>query len=191
MNECWVLTIKTSLPNTCESYADMRTDCRVFDSFGKAKAALRETLKSLAFTRNAMFDGEGKMKYFESYIEDSWEDDEPEEDEEFRYNGCLTASRLRTLQAALTKVFAGEDISLPLLEDGDYMDGMLAMEVHTNSVQLMGWDDGPCNGYEPLIATNMFNMVKEGDYYLYLDDMFGKDDCSAELYVDLKKAEIQ
>lgn len=189
MNECWLLTAKTSLPNTCANYTDLYTDCRAFDSFAKAKAALRKTLKDLAFARNAMFDGEGKMMHFERYIADSW-DEEPEEDEEFLDNGWLTASRLRTLQAALVKVFAGEDIALPLLEDGDYADGMLAMEVHGDRVKLMGWDDGPYNGYEPLIATNMFNMVQEGDYYLYLNDLFGQDECSAEVYIDLQKAKI-
>lgn len=191
MNECWILTVKTSLPNTCEHYGELHTDCRVFDGFGKAKAALRERLKALAFSRNAMFDGEGKMIHLDKYIQQNNHEDTTEEYWEFMDNGWLTVGRLNILQAALTKVFAGEDISLPLLEDGDYADGMLAMEVHGSDLRLVGWDDGPCNGYEPLIATNMFNMVKEGDYYLYLNDLFGQDDCSAELYIDLKKATIQ
>ena len=191
MNECWILTVKTSLPHTCESRGDLSTECRVFDSFRKAKAALRERLRGYAFSRNAMFDGKGKMKHLDRYVADSYECAEQDEDEDFLDNGWLTARRLNILQAALAKVFDGKNIQLPFLEDGDYVDGMLAMKVCGNRIKLIGWDDGPCNGYEPLIATNMFNMVQEGDYYLYLDDMFGLDDCSAELYIDLKKAEIE
>jgi len=53
---------------------------------------------------------------------------------------------------------------------------------------MYGYDDGPCNGYDPKIATNMFDMTEEKDYYLYVDDMFGQD-ASSELYIDLKKIE--
>ena len=191
MNECWVLTIKTSLPHTCLSHAELQTECLAFDSFQKAKAALRERLKALAFSRNAMCDGEGKMIHFEKYIQQNNHEDTTEEYWEFMDNGWLTVGRLNVLEAALTKVFAGEDMQLPFLEDGGYDDGMLSLHMCGDRVQLMGWDDGPCNGYEPLICTNMFNMAQEGDYYLYLDDMFGQDNCSAELYVNLKKAEVK
>ncbi len=191
MNECWVLTIKTSLPHTCETHAELHTDCRVFDSFDKAKASLRERLKALAFSRNSMFDGQGHITHLNRYASDLCDDTEPEEYEEFRDDGWLTGYRLNILQAALAKVFAGEDMQLPFLEDGGYDDGMLSLYVCGDRVQLMGWDDGPCNGYEPLIATNMFNMAQEGEYYLYLDDLFGQDDNSAEVYIDLKKAKIE
>ena len=191
MNDCWVLTIKTSLPHTCEHHGELQMECLAFDSFPKAKAALRERLRGYAFSRNAMFDGERHITQLNRYSTDSYADTEPDEDEDFLDNGWLTAGRLNTLQAALAQVFAGEDMQLPFLEDGAYEDGMVALEVRGNRAKLIGWDDGPCNGYEPLIATNMFNMVQEGDYYLYLDDMFGQDNCSAELYIDLKKAKIE
>ena len=190
MNAYWVLTIKTSLPNTCFSHADLQTECLVFDSFQKAKAVLRERLHGFAFSRNAMFDGEGKMMRLDKYIQNSKHEDTTEEYCEFMDNGWLTVGRLQTVQEVLTKVFTGEDVQLPFLEDGNYDDSMLSMYVLGDRVHLMGWDDGPYNGYEPLICTNMFNMTQEGDYYLYLNDMFGQDDCSAELYVDLKKAEM-
>lgn len=191
MNECWVLTIKTSLPHTCEHHGELQTECLAFDSFQKAKAALQERLHGFAFTRNAMFDGQGKMIHLDRYSTQSYDCAELDEEEDFLDNGCLTGYRLNILQAALAKVFEGKSIQLPFLEDGDYVDGMLELVVHDNRVCLQGWDDGPFNGYEPLICTNMFNMAKEGDYYLYLDDLFGQDNCSAELYIDLKKAKLQ
>ena len=190
MNECWVLTIKTSLPNTCKHHGELQTKCLAFDSFQKAKAALRERLHGLAFSRNAMFDGEGKMIHLDKYIQNSKHEDTTEEYGEFMDNGWLIAGRLQAVQDGLTAICMGSDVDFPV-EDGDYADGLLALEVYPNRVTLIGWDDGPCNGYVPLICTNMFNMTQEGDYYLYLDDMFGQDNCSAELYVDLKKAKIE
>ena len=190
MNACWVLTIKTSLPNTCEHHGELQTECLAFDSFQKAKAALRERLHGFAFTRNAMFDGEGKMIHLDKYIQNSKHEDTTEEYWEFMDNGWLTVGRLQAVQDGLTAICTGNDVDFSV-EQGGYDDGMLSLHVCDDRVQLMGWDDGPFNGYEPLICTNMFNMTQEGDYYLYLDDMFGQDNCSAELYVDLKKAEIR
>ena len=189
MNACWVLTIKPSLPNTCLSHADLQTECLVFDSFQKAKAVLRERLHGFAFSRNAMFDGEGKMMHLDKYIQNSKHEDTTEEYWEFMDNGWLTVGRLQAVQDGLTAIFMGDDVDFSV-EQGGYDDGMLSLHVCGDRLQLMGWDDGPFNGYEPLICTNMFNMTQEGDYYLYLDDLFGQDNCSAELYVDLKKAEM-
>ena len=42
MNYVWVLSVKTSLPNTCASHADLPLTTTVYDSFEKARAALRE-----------------------------------------------------------------------------------------------------------------------------------------------------
>ena len=52
-------------------------------------------------------------------------------------------------------------------------------------------DDGPCNGYDPDIRTNIFSMKQEQEYYLYINDLLGQDDFSSELYIDLKKVTIQ
>ena len=189
--EHWILAIRTSLPNTCLNHKDLRSKCMYFDTFQKAKAALRKQLKDFAFSPNAMFNGEGHLIQLNRYIANSYEQAEPEEYEEFRDNGWLTGYRLATLQEALTQLFSGEDRQLPLFENGVYENGTLSLHVYGDRVHLNGWNDGIYHGYDPLVCTNMFNMVQEGDYYLYLDDMFGQDDCSAELYIDLKKAKMQ
>ena len=50
MNEIWVLSVRTSLPKVCYAFGDMNLNMQCFDSFEKAKAAFRESLKSFAFT---------------------------------------------------------------------------------------------------------------------------------------------
>jgi hypothetical protein len=57
-------------------------------------------------------------------------------------------------------------------------------------MQLWGDCDGPINGYDPYIATNAFSMEEEKDYYIYIDDLLGQD-CSSELYIDLKQVEVK
>ena len=48
--------------------------------------------------------------------------------------------------------------------------------------------DGPINGCFPIIKTNMFSMEAPQHYYMYIDDAFGQDSASSELYIDLIRA---
>ena len=52
MKEIWVLTIKTSLPETCVSYNDLKMTIMAFDTYEKARAAFREKLRTFAFSEN-------------------------------------------------------------------------------------------------------------------------------------------
>ena len=69
MKSLWVLSVKTSLPNVCELASDMKTEFYAFESFDDAKKSLEKKLKELAFSKNAMFDGEGNMIYFKKYLD--------------------------------------------------------------------------------------------------------------------------
>ena len=71
-----------------------------------------------------------------------------------------------------------------------YEDGMIALNYDGESVLCYGSDDGPCNGYDPYIATNAFSMEEEKDYYICIDDLLGQE-YSSELYIDLKKVEVK
>ena len=57
MKNTWVLSIRTSLPEVCESHGDLQTSIYTFDSFEAARTALRKVLKKYAFSENSMFDG--------------------------------------------------------------------------------------------------------------------------------------
>ena len=50
MKEIWVLSVRTSLPETCERIWDHEPEIFAFDSFEKARAAFRTKIKELAFS---------------------------------------------------------------------------------------------------------------------------------------------
>lgn len=187
---CWILMLKTSLPYSCINHANLPTECHVFHRFSEARAALRQWLRSLAFSRNALFDGQGRMPRFAAYIHTHGQEDVMEPYEEFRDNGWLTKGRMQALDDALTAVFSGEDVDQPL-ESGDYTDNFLCLTVEGHHVNLNGLDEALGSVYAPVIRTNMFNMTQEGNYYLCLKNQFGQDDTAAELYAELKCAELQ
>lgn len=199
--EVWALTIRTSLPDVARSEDDLKTTNLFFQSFEKAKEALREKLKEFAFSQNEMFDGEGGLVWLDCYgadnlensdeeydsddEEESDEDESDEEDEQW-----LTLSILEELEKALLHIFEGKDEQLSMKEMECCHDGMIALDVENDRVKLYGYDDGPYNGYDPNISTNMFDMTEEKNYYLYIDDMFGQH-ISSELYIDLEKTTVE
>ena len=178
--ETWVLTIRTSLPEVAYSEEDIKMTNFVFQSFEMAKKVLREKLKEYAFSKNEMFDGKGGLVYLEEYAENLTD--------EFDDKQSLSLRKIKELEKALLLVFEGKDAKLTLEEVKCCTDWMIAVDVTQDSIKMYGYDDGPCNGYDPKIATNMFDMTEEKDYYFYIDDMFGQD-ASSELYIDLKKIE--
>lgn len=184
MKDIWVLSVRTSLPHVCERFVEMKPEVFAFESFEKAREAFRAKIQALAFSqKNKMFNGKGELTQFEEYAKIL--DDEFDGDEE-----CLSHNVLTQILKALTSAFSGEDVKLKI-EDGFYTDWMIAVDVEDNSVNFYGYDDGPCNGYDPLLKTNIFSMENESDYYLYIDDRLGQDDATAELYIDLKKAAVE
>lgn len=186
MKKIWSLIIKTSLPNTAEDVTELVTTVDAFSDFETAKISLREKLKDFAFNKNSMFDGKGNLTYLNSYINGCMDEDDENEDED-----VLTQSKLNSVQDALKGIFAGKDEELKI-EEIDYItDWMISLQIKRNSISLYGDAEGPCNGYNPHIKTNMFDMREENNYYLYIDDMFGQDDNSSELYIDLIKTTLE
>ena len=180
MKKLWVLSIRTSLPDECLTRAHLKTTFSAFETFEDAKKAMRKEIKNLTFTKNTMFDGDGKIIALDSYIADL--DDYDDE-------GFLSKNILSKIQDSLFSVFNGKDTVLDI-EEGEYVDGMIAFEFDGESIVSYGNDDGPYNGYDPYIATNAFSMKEEKDYYIYIDDLLGQD-YSSELYIDLKQVEIK
>ena len=181
--EIWTLIIKTSLPETAESTLDLPLEVKAFGKFEDAKQAVREKLKEYAFTENAMFNGKGDLIYLERYAKDL--DDEYDDDE-----SSLSQSKLNCVHNALKGIFEGKDAPLQMDEVKCCTDWMIAVDVTKDGISMYGYDDGPCNGYDPTIKTNMFDMTEEKDYYFYIDDMLGQD-VSSELYIDLIKTKLE
>ena len=191
MKEIWVLTIKTSLPETCASYDDLKMTVMAFDTYEKARTAFREKLNTLAFSVNSMFNGKGQITELidhlrnyalsEAEIEISETEDEPK---------CLSKERFTQLHSALTEAFAGRDTQVGI-PSGHYTDSVyLSAQVKPNYLHLYGDFEGPECGITQAIHTNIFTMAEEKDYFLYIDDYFGQDSNSSELYMDLTKVSV-
>lgn len=183
MKEVWVLSVKTSLPDVCWNSMDLKTTFSAFDSFEKGREAMRKVLRDLAFSKNSMFDGNGNIIHFKKYLEDMC-------DEEYIDDGeVLDKNRLSYVSDSFREAFSGKDIYFEM-ENAYCTDWMIAIESGVGEVYFHGEDDGPCNGYDPDIAANIFSMQEEKDYFLYINDRFGQDDATSELYIDLKKVSI-
>ena len=180
MKKLWVLSIRTSLPDECFSKAELKTTFSAFETFEDAKKAMRDAIKGFAFSKNTMFDGNGKIIALDSYIADL---------DDYEDEGFLSKNILSKIQDSLLDVFNGKDTVFDI-EEGEYEDGMIAFEFDGESIVSHGVDDGPFNGYDPYIATNAFSMEEEKDYYIYIDDLLGQD-YSSELYIDLKQVEVK
>ena len=131
-----------------------------------------------------MFDGNGGIIELEAYC-DGLDD---EYDDEL---GCLTARKMGLVKAALKNIFEGKDCRLGLEDVKCCADWMIAFDIKNGEIKVYGYDDGPFNGYDPRIKTNMFDMREEKDYYLYINDRLGQDDASSELYIDLIQTTLE
>lgn len=184
MKDVWILSVITSLPEVCMSFRDMKSEYFAFENFEKAKEAFRAKIKEFAFSKNGnrMFDEKGNLLQFEKYAEEL----NDEFDDELE---CLSRRVFTQILKALSAAFRGENTELDI-EDGFYTDWMIAVDIEDNSINLYGYDDGPFNGYDPILRTNIFSMEKESDYYLHIDDMFAQE-TSAEFYMDLRKIVVE
>lgn len=187
MNTVWVLSIRTSLPNVCKHPGDLKLETLGFENFEKAKAILREKLKELAFNTNSMFDGNGNVTLMKKYMEEKEDYGDSEDD-----SNWLSPSVGAKLLSMFHAIFSGYDTH-QMLKPRTYEDGLLAVDLKQDSIAFRGIDDGPINGYDPIANTNMLSLTEEKDYYLYINDWFGwsANEASSELYIDLRKIEVQ
>ena len=179
----WKLKITTSLPNVAYYRSDLKTKEYEYSSFEEARDAFKETIKSYALGKNTMFEQDGKLSLLDDYSEDieaAWEDNDEEVGPE-----DISVEDWQYVIECFQKVFIGEEVDISPIKEFS-TDWMLAIRREENAVSILGYEDGPYNGINPVIETNMFNMDKEGEYYIHIDDLLGQD-TSSELYIDLTK----
>ena len=183
MNEIWVLSVKTSWLEKHLNKKPAYTRFFAYDSFEKARAGLQKIMKNLAFSKNPMFDGKGNITAMKRYMDQlktyTWGNEE-----EGWLNGKVGEQTVKLFH----DIFCGMDV-LTEPEPGIYEGSLVEIDVQDDEISCYGAPEGPINGYAPMIATNMFSLQEEKDYYLYLNDLFGQD-VSSELYIDLQQTKI-
>ena len=117
MKNTWVLSIRTSLPEVCESHGDLQTSIYTFDSFEEARTALRKVLKKYAFSENSMFDGKGNIIYFHKYITDLAYDDDMDEYGDFLSpkSSGLWKERSKTFSRAMISFRKSRKVFTPII----------------------------------------------------------------------------
>ena len=181
MKKIWILSVRTSLPNPCYNADDLCTELFAFESFESARNAFYDKYTELAYSSNEMFEN-GVLRARDYYIDDMLDDDI---DDEF----FLTKGLCNEIKLAIHRILYKESFGLDI-RYGQYDDGMIALKVSKGEIKIFGINDGPINGYDPFIHTNAFDMSEEKDYFLYISDLFGQDDGSSELYIDLQEVEL-
>ena len=182
MSKKWILSVQTSLPGFCETEEDLSKTEQTFDSFEEGKAAFMETLKGYSFSENAMFDGNGKSKELEQFLDPAdWEwlkeNDPADYDDDFQY------ATFKGFCDAICAALKGEETGISELNVFN-MDWWILITRESDTVFMRGVGDGPINGIKPYIKMNTFDWSEEKHYFLYFDDLLGQD-VSAELYMDL------
>ena len=95
------------MPNTCSNHEDLKKTFLVFDGFEKARTAMQQELHKLAFSKNAMFDGAGRMKMLKKYYNILYH----EEIDETEYrDDALGPTGFNELQNILLAIFNGEKV---------------------------------------------------------------------------------
>ena len=155
----------------------------MYSYFEKGRDALRQTIKKFAFSKNSMFDGNGNITYLKKYANDY-----PDEIYEDDFD-VLDINRINYVLDSLHEAFSGKELDFEM--ESEYCsDWMIAIKSKAGEISFCGDEDGPINGYDPDIRTNIFSMKEDKHYYLYINDRFGQVDCTSELYIDLQKAEL-
>ena len=196
MDEKWVLTVKTALPEVCYDENDLVTTTFTFDSFDAARKGLRAKLRELAFSRNKMFDGYGGIIHMENYM--NLVKEEEAEFEQLRLENnweplpeWFGGEAAAAVQKVFSTITEGKDVDFPL-PCGYFYNADIEVALNTNTLRIRGTEEGQVNGYDPKIDTNLLSMQEEKNYFLYINDWFGQwADASAELYIDLKKEEFE
>jgi len=188
MKSKFQLMIRTSLPYVCKSEEDIKEESYTFDSFDSAKQALRSKLKEYAFSENSMFDGKGNMIYFQKCVEHAW----VPQDDDIIYDDNLTKTVFTEIYNSYKAIFEGKDVDVSGFLPS-YTDYSMVVKFKNGTMTIGGDDEGELNGITPKFSTNMFDMREEKDYFLYVDDYFGffDQDISSELYIDLKKVDVE
>ena len=184
MKDVWVLSIK-ALFWTEPDYKQFRTMVYALDSFEEAKAKLKSKLYELAFSKNSMFDGNGNMIYFKNYLDNLPIDNI---NDYILKESLLKKYKLSKIYDALIGIFAGKECDVSKL-DLSYNDGFIAVDTDDGKLRIQGCDEDGCNGYDAFIVTDMYDMSKEKDYWLYVEDAFGQWGRCSRLNIDLLKSE--
>lgn len=184
MNDVWVLTAKTLLGGGEFLNDGWETTCRVFENFDIAKKEMRLLIKKYATEDNPMFDGNGRIIYFQDFADN------------YGYEHGF-----KDVQDFLQSFFTNEnfpessDEILQISEDNeDYNDYYIFCKCDENELLIQEGEGAMIGEIEPYIHTNALIMSdSKKDYFIYISDLFTEEQegCPSRIYIDLKKVKVE
>lgn len=152
----------------------------VYENFLEAYNSLRERLKELAYTMNNVFNGHGNIKELRLYFKKI--------EKEYQNEDWWSNDYMKPL-IYLRSLVLNEDVDFESFNDNN-LDQMLTWHYKDGNFELYSDKEGPINGINPMIKTNISSKNNE-HCYLYIKDDFGgngRDEYSVqELQIDLVK----
>ena len=182
MNNVWVLSSKTYFNDEVFINHGWETSCRVFSDFDVARKEMRLLIKKYATENNNMFDGQGGIIHFESFVE-SYEDAFDD-----------VKSFLRSFFTDENFPHSVKDVPVITEEDEDNNDCYIFCRSDEHEFLIHEGEDATMTELEPYIHTNAFFMNdSKKDYFCYISDLFRYDQygCPSRIYIDLKKVSIE
>lgn len=173
MQEVWVLSEFAGLDirqNFC--IPQVVNSARSFARFEDARDALLQKLKEFSKEQTEYFDKNGRIPAFDTRISE-WGDSDTDDSEEWDYDEQAIDFWEQALES-LRELFCGEKIrkdykiEVPEFdgEDACY-DDLMACWVSNGELCIRGVDEGPDEGINPYIHTNMLDLTDpDKNYYL-------------------------
>lgn len=222
MKELWVLTERSIFERGWKyDYQNYRSSVRAFASFDAAKKAMRSRISEIAAEDNSMFvcgkipieplDGYSAENDLANIInaEDNsmfvrgkipikpWDECTAEYDLADIINNVLADPEF-TLDPKSKRLFTEKygvsSIDADFDKEGytNYMYGFGLTYEEEPQLICHGHDDGPCNGINPYVYINCFNMTDpDKKYSFHIIDLFEEKDFTSHLFIDLEKAILE
>ncbi len=222
MKELWVLTERSDFERGGKyDYQNYRSSVRAFDSFEAAKKAMRRRISEIALEDNSMFvNGKIPIEPWNDCTaeldlaniinaEDNsmfvrgkfpikpWDECTAELDLADIINNVLADPEF-TLDPKSKRLFTEKygvsSIDADFDKEGytNYMYGFGLTDEEEPQLICHGHDDGPCNGINPYVYINCFNMSDpDKKYSFHIIDLFEEKDFTSHLFIDLEKAILE
>lgn len=174
MSKIWVLTWKRQKSNEDGELNEknVKKGCLLYTDFASASADFRDKVREFVTAGNSTM-----LRNFHKGMRDSFfEWDENDNAIDRSEDMFSLVKKVMLFDPSLTRKNFPANI--------DQYDGMMSLKTKKGKVpcvEMLGIEEGPCNGYEPLLLTNAVFMENQDiDYYCYVRDLF---DCK---YTDVK-----
>ncbi|MBQ7499462.1 MAG: hypothetical protein IJT91_01060 [Clostridia bacterium] len=169
-NRIWNVVINSNVLLGDVEETNQILQSTVYTDFETAKNEALRAIDAFVHSSNGLFDGNGGIVGFNDYFERMGID---KDDETFNFEGQATTAEVIDFRESLRESLESGLKSIP--DPIYWTDYLLEVSSEDGCVDLRGIDDGPCNGIDPIVRINMFDMNDPTqNYVFYVRGPFGE-----------------